>query len=327
MASASGSRAHKLMSSPTASVSRSTSSAPRRRDSISWPSARVSTSRVSRCAHSVAARPASWRRLVTTTMHGELPGSSGRTCASSLALSRMISTWRPASRLRYRAACASGLAGMRSAGMPNASRKPLIASGGATGVPDGSKPRRSTYSCPSGKRSAARCAQCTASAVLPTPAVPLIDAICGVPAALSTESSSPSRAFSSSARPTKCRIAAGSCRGTTCRIPPAGPAPASPAPAGPVRRPVSAGVIAAGAAPSAGPRPPRSRPGRTSPSASQSRSTDRRCGRPIRPRSMSLMVRTPRPDRSASSSWVRPAATRRPRTSSPNRSRGSAGSE
>ena len=38
--------------------------------------------------------------------------------------------------------------------------------------PDGPKPWRFAYSCPSGNWSAAWCAQCTASAVLPTPGAP-----------------------------------------------------------------------------------------------------------------------------------------------------------
>ena len=56
---------------------------------------------------SVAARPGSRARLVTSTRHDGLPGSSGRTCAASSALSRMTSIRLPASTLRYSAACAS----------------------------------------------------------------------------------------------------------------------------------------------------------------------------------------------------------------------------
>ena len=72
------------------------------------------------------------------------------------------------------AACASRSAGIRCGGTPSASRKPRTASAGSITAPPGSKPRRLTYSCPSGNRSATRCAQCTARAVLPTPAVPPI---------------------------------------------------------------------------------------------------------------------------------------------------------
>ena len=47
-----------------------------------------------------------------------------------------------------------GPAGIRPGGTPRASRNPRMAAGGAAGVPEGSKPRRFTYSCPSGNRSA-----------------------------------------------------------------------------------------------------------------------------------------------------------------------------
>src|SRR6185295_776151 len=63
-------------------------------------------------------------------------------------------------------------AGIPSAGTPSAARNPCIAAPGSSACPAGSKPRRLTYSWPSGNRAATRCAQCTASAVLPTPAVP-----------------------------------------------------------------------------------------------------------------------------------------------------------
>ena len=85
----------------------------------------------------------------------------------------------------------------------------------AGGEPDGSKPRRFTYSCPSGNRWATRCAQCTARAVFPTPAVPPMAEITTVPGAWppTWSSSSDSRA-SSADRPVKCCTAPGSCRGT-----------------------------------------------------------------------------------------------------------------
>lgn len=54
-------------------------------------------------------------------------------------------------------------AGIRSGGISNAERNPRSASAGWTGVLVGSKPRRFTYSCPSGNRSVASCAQCRAS--------------------------------------------------------------------------------------------------------------------------------------------------------------------
>ena len=52
-----------------------------------------------------------------------------------------------------------------------------MASAGVIGGPAGSKPRRFTYSCPSGNRPAAWCAKCRASVVLPIPAVPSMTAI------------------------------------------------------------------------------------------------------------------------------------------------------
>jgi hypothetical protein len=52
--------------------------------------------------------------------------------------------------------------------------------------PRGSKPRRFTCSCPSPNRAATWCAQCSASAVLPTPAVPPIALIPHRPRRIST---------------------------------------------------------------------------------------------------------------------------------------------
>ena len=68
-------------------------------------------------------------------------------------------------------------AGTLSAGTLSASRKSRTAAAGSTGDPLGSNPRRFTYSCPSANRSRTRCAQWTANAVLPTPAVPDTTAI------------------------------------------------------------------------------------------------------------------------------------------------------
>ncbi len=53
---------------------------------------------------------------------------------------------------------------------------------GSTGSPVGLKPRRFTYSCPSGNLPATWWAQRMASAVLPTPAIPPIALITTVPA-------------------------------------------------------------------------------------------------------------------------------------------------
>src|SRR6266568_2226983 len=74
----------------------------------------------------------------------EVPGNSGRTCSVSRALSSMTSTRRPASRLRYSAACASRLAGIRCGGTPSASRNPRTASADEVIRPPGSNPRRFT---------------------------------------------------------------------------------------------------------------------------------------------------------------------------------------
>ena len=77
--------------------------------------------------------------------------------------------------------------------------------------PPGSKPRRLTYSCPSGNRSATRCAQCTARVVLPTPAVPSIgDDHAGRPI---VSSAAPSRARRAAARPVNAATSAGNCAG------------------------------------------------------------------------------------------------------------------
>ena len=121
----------------------------------------------------------------------------------------------PASTLRYRPACASSPLGIRAEGTASASSSSRIASDGGIGGPAGSKPRRLTYSCPSGKRSATWCAKCRASVVLPIPAVPSITAITVVGLSPVASPASPASVLSASARPAKCRVAAGSCRGTT----------------------------------------------------------------------------------------------------------------
>src|SRR5262249_42676954 len=83
------------------------------------------------------------------------------------------------------------------------------------------KPRRLTYNCPSGNWSATRWAQCTASAVLPTPAVPdtaeITTAACPPPPttaafAVAFASSLSSRA-NWSTRPANPTSPAGSCAG------------------------------------------------------------------------------------------------------------------
>ena len=81
--------------------------------------------------------------------------------------------------------------------------------------PAGSKPRRFTYSCPSGNCSATWCAKCRARVVLPIPAVPSMTEITVAWLASAASAASAPSALSASARPVKCRVAAGSCLGTT----------------------------------------------------------------------------------------------------------------
>jgi hypothetical protein len=94
---------------------------------------------------------------------------------------------------------------------PSARNDAASASPGGIGC-SGSYPRRSTYSCPSGNRSATRCAQCTASAVFPTPAVPDTAEITTADV-FADPASSPSSRVSSSARPVKPYTSDGSCCG------------------------------------------------------------------------------------------------------------------
>ena len=70
-----------------------------------------------------------------TTAHPEVPGSSGRTCSASWALSNTTSIRLPASMLRYLAARSSVSAGMSCPGTPRARRKPASASPAVTSWP------------------------------------------------------------------------------------------------------------------------------------------------------------------------------------------------
>ena len=215
-ASARGRCAHKRAISATAAGSEAARLVPMRAVSSCTASSCARVSSLSSRAPSAAASPASWLRLVMMTMLAGLAGSSGRTWRSSRALSSTISIRRSASRLRYRPAWASALDGMRSGGTPSASRNPRITSAGVAGVSEGSKPRRFTYSCPSRNRPTTWCAQCSASAVLPTPAVPPIAEITTVPppSGALRASGRQARKSSSAFRPVKCRTPGGSCRGT-----------------------------------------------------------------------------------------------------------------
>ena len=208
----------------TASGSAATRSAPRRLASSSRASVTVSRSRARRRAPSVAIRPASWSRLVTMARHPGEPGRSGRTCSALRALSSTTRTRLPASRLRKSPVCAVRSSGIRAGGTPNASRNPCSACRGSSAAPSWSNPRRPTYNCPSGNRSATRCAQCTARAVLPTPAVPdtaqiatapvaarPVPACCG---AMASTPASASRVASSALRPVNVGTAGGNWAGT-----------------------------------------------------------------------------------------------------------------
>ena len=173
IASASGSRAHRSTISSTASGSAATRSAPSRRASSSRASsARRAGPAASGCAPSAATRPGSWLRLVTRTRQPGAPGSSGRTCSASRALSSTTSIRRPASRLRYRAGLRRQAG--RDARRRHAERVEEAAQrlgradiGRAVGV-EAAQVDVELAVRETGRRT--RCAQCTASAVLPTPA-------------------------------------------------------------------------------------------------------------------------------------------------------------
>ena len=95
--SASGSRAHSDASSVTAHGSAAARSAPSRATSSSFASRADSTSSWTSSAPSRAASADSSRLLVTITRHSGDAGSSGRTWATSAALSSSTSIRRPAS--------------------------------------------------------------------------------------------------------------------------------------------------------------------------------------------------------------------------------------
>src|SRR6266540_2011891 len=125
-------------------------------------------------------RPARLRRLVIRVRPPGLPGSSGSTCCSSAALSSTTSARMPASRWRYNPVRADRSWGIWWPGTPNRRRKLSRTAAGSAGGWAGSgwKPRRLTNSVWSnGCSPASRCPACTASRVLPTPAMPSIAAI------------------------------------------------------------------------------------------------------------------------------------------------------
>ena len=136
-------------------------------------SSAVSRSSVDRVRAVGATRPASWSRLVTTTRQ---PRPAGQQRPDLVGVAGVVQHHQhpPAGhQAAVQATARRGPAGMPAAATPSAvAGTPASASPAVDRLAAGSKPRRFTYSWPSGNRSATRCAQCTASAVLPTPAVP-----------------------------------------------------------------------------------------------------------------------------------------------------------
>ncbi len=96
MARASGSSAHSPMSRDTAAGSAATLAGPSLAASNCLASVRLTSPSGSGIAPSAVVSPASADLLVTTTRQPGAAGSSGRTCAGSLALSSRISIRRPA---------------------------------------------------------------------------------------------------------------------------------------------------------------------------------------------------------------------------------------
>jgi hypothetical protein len=149
-------------------------------------------------------------RLVTSVRQVGEPSNSGRTASAEGALSSSTRSRRSARRLRYRAARSATSYGTSAGATPRARRNPARTSPGSAGA-SGPYPRRSTYSWPSGYRSATRCAQCTASAVLPTPAVP--DRARITLPVRPPEPATRSSSASSALRPTNAYTSGGSSRG------------------------------------------------------------------------------------------------------------------
>ena len=135
-------------------------------------SAWLSTSRVSSRAPSAAASPVSWLRLVIST---RLPGLAGQQRPDLLLVAGVVQhDQHPPVRQQAAVQARLRLRVRRDPrpGTPRASRNPRMAASGRTGVPEGSKPRRFTYSCPSGNRSATWCAQCSGQRGLADPGRP-----------------------------------------------------------------------------------------------------------------------------------------------------------
>ena len=195
-----------------------------------------------------------------------------------------------------RPARASGPGGIRSAVTPSASRNPRSASAGSAGAPAGSKPRRFTYSCPSGNRRRP-----------------------GAPSAPPGRSSRPRRSRRSPRSPPSPELAA-----DLIQVPGQRRQFASPAderalgrqlardhaigmPGGLCRRRVGHEAGGRSAPRIGGTRSPRAQSG--GPGAAVTHRTVRGSGSRVRPRFRSLMARTLTPDLLASSSIVIRAAS------------------
>ncbi len=233
-----------------------------------------------------ASRPPRVCLLVISTSDPDPVASSGRTCASSAALSRTSAVDRLRSSARYSSARSSSRLGMRSSVTPSVRSTLCMTSPGDTGR--ASIPRRFTNRQPSGNRSANWYARCTATVVLPAPGGPCTTttSVC-LPAVAAAANNR-----SSSSRPVRSGTSGGNAHGaaaTWCRIRPAFAVSNNARSSGPSR-----------------------------PSTTASASTVRRCGPFARPRSMSLIARTLTPDPAASSSCVRAERTRWVRSRSPN---------
>jgi hypothetical protein len=190
-----------------ASGSAATRAAPAMRPSSSTACSDGSTSKSSSRAPS---NPTSRTRLVASTPQPAVPGSSGRTCASSAASSSTTSTRRSASHARYSAARSPRSDGIAAPSTPSARRNRLKISPGSSGCRPA--PRRLAYSWPSGNRDRSRWATCTARVVLPTPAFPATadtTTAGGVPLGAALASSSRTSA-TCSARPVKSTRSGGS---------------------------------------------------------------------------------------------------------------------
>ncbi len=277
-------------------------------------------------------RPGRLCRLVMMVRAGPDPGSSGRTCASSAALSRTRTTRCFRTSERYRPARSWASAGTSLPGTPSARSSCARASRGVSGV--AAMPMRSSESWPSGNRWARVCAACRANAVLPRPGCPQTRVTRGWVGA-GSRACACSRARASS-RAVKSAMSRGraSADGALLRAasapplpwpPTAGPLPWPPTAGPPVSGPLTTGSptagppvpVAGGAEGGAGARRGRpacaacsnsAAPHGSSRSASARAWTVRRCGPRVRPRSMSPTARRLIPAAWASSSWVRPAS-------------------